>query len=40
MVLEGTQILTEPFHEWCERNGYRATKVDTSCSGFEPRDED
>jgi hypothetical protein len=34
MVLEGTQILTEPFHEWCERNGYRATKVDTSCSGL------
>jgi hypothetical protein len=33
MVFEGTQILKEPFQDWCERQGYRATQVDTTCSG-------
>lgn len=34
MVFEGTQILMEPFHDWCERNGYKPQLVDTSCSGL------
>lgn len=33
MVFEGTQILNEPFSDWCERNGYRYSKVSTRCNG-------